>query len=304
MSMTVEAKKDRTKQAVTNEPGLTVRDKGLVVAFAGRGKMGKTVEARFLTERALRASRAVMPCDGDRYNQTLTAFFPNAFRPPSADPVVVARWLQEMAAWAAEHRWAIALDLGGNDRDYLRQGATIATGGVAPLPVVAEGDDDDLAAWGLGDISDLTGSGVDVTQIYALGDDLDDTRGLDLLRERGLVGHRTILLLNEGRLRKGPPAGLVDEEGKPLDGEDPFAEILNDPPVVKAVSLGARTLRMPELDADVAAWLDRYRTGYGDAVKGVAPDGGKPLDALGRQRLLAWMRLMERRHKPFAGLLP
>ena len=93
-----------------SEPNLEVvsqrapRERGHLNVYGGRGGTGKSTHVKWLTEDGLRAGRAVFPADGDRFNQTTRAYFPEALHPGGADAEQVGPWLLSTADWAALDR--------------------------------------------------------------------------------------------------------------------------------------------------------------------------------------------------------
>ena len=53
-----------------------------LIVLLGRGRTGKTTEARWAADRAIQAGRPVILADGDRTNRSLSAFYPGTVLSP------------------------------------------------------------------------------------------------------------------------------------------------------------------------------------------------------------------------------
>src|SRR5690349_12941651 len=107
----------RLKEAspVSSE-SISTRGTPTFLVAAGRGRTGKTTGLTYIVERARNAGREVIPADGDRSNQTLSAFFKDAARPRSAEDDDVHTWITSLLDRMAQERVSVVLDLGGGDR--------------------------------------------------------------------------------------------------------------------------------------------------------------------------------------------
>jgi hypothetical protein len=74
--------------------GVDLTSRPKIIIAAGRGKTGKTLLLRWLTERSLAAGAAVMLADIDRTNASFSTFFEDVARPDTDVPAGILRWMQ------------------------------------------------------------------------------------------------------------------------------------------------------------------------------------------------------------------
>lgn len=260
------------------------RPKGLVCAAVGRGRTGKTTTLRALLELALRAGRAAVAADGDRFNQSLAAFegLGRAMRPGNASEEALREWLERAVGYAVEQRVAVALDLGGGDRSLIARAGELMER-VAPAL-------DGLADWGLDELAELA-AGAEITVLYFLAGGQDDARGLALLNRSRLAEAPLLLVLNEA-------LAPATRNGGPFDAN------LADPAVKAAIARGAAVVRLPALPPHIALFVEACRTTFAEAAAGMPAADGEPLGIWDRQTLAAWLRAVQVAFAPHAGLVP
>lgn len=248
------------------QPTVDVRPK--LFLLLGRGSRGKTLLARWVIDRAANAGRTVIPADGDRTNQTLARYFPNAVSPPSADDADVRGWVASLVEGLLTGGHDTLLDLGGGD---------LILKGVAR--------EMDLLPW-------LMGLGVDVVVVHLLGPSIDDAAYLQSVEEGGLLASpSTILVLNEGVVPVGRSAHAA------------FSETIQTQPVFAAtVARGARIVAMPRLEP--APDLEATGLTFLSAAQGLVPAGGRPLGPWKAQQVAIWLRRMETNFASVADWLP
>lgn len=194
-----------------------------------------------------------MIADADRTNPTLTAFFPRAERPPSAENDDVRLWLNKLADTQIENRTNVYLDLGGGDLT-LRQWSR----------------DLDLGPF-------LESYGITPVLLHVLGSDLDDVTYLREL-EGVFAPKHTAIVLNEG---------MVPSGRSPLTA---FGPLIDRPEFKAARDRGVVVVKMPRLGC--MQDIDRQRMSFADADGGVVKAGGKPLPPTMRQEVRMWLRGM------------
>ena len=265
-------------------PVSEARPRGLVVTCAGRGHRGKSLLLRFLVERAQASGRTVHVADGDRYNRSISRFFPRCMSPRDARDSTMAEWLAGVFGYASEQRATVALDIGGGDRSLLGIAPQVAAR-IAPQLAPS------LGGWGASTAAELS-RGLDVTLLYMLGGEFDDARGLALLNGTLLSTARLLLVCNDG------------VAAPRRDGADPFDGLMQDSAVKAAVERGAAILRMPSLNSGIAHFLDDASMPFEAALAGHQNPGGHALSLWDRQTLLAWLREFEGAVAPHGGVLP
>ena len=181
-----------------------------MVIAAGRGKVGKSVTLRWMIERALARGDLPVIADADRTNATLSAFFPLAIRPASAEDEDVRLFLNALADDQIGSRANCFLDLGGGD-----------------LTLKQWTRDLDLSAF-------LTSYGIRPVLLHLLGSDVDDLAYLRDL-ETVFAPPHTAIVLN---------AGMVPTGRSPTTA---FAPILEHTVFLDAITRGAKVLKMPRL---------------------------------------------------------
>lgn len=223
----------------------------------GRGSRGKTLLSRWMIDRAMNAGRHPLPADGDRTNQTLARYFPQAVSPPSADDADVRGWIADLVEAQLAQGHDTVLDLGGGD-----------------LTMKAIAREMDLLGW-------LAGLGVDVVPVHLLGPSIDDVAYLQSVEEGGLLASpTTILVLNEGTV----PVGRSPHAA--------FSETVQTHAVFTAtVARGARLVGMPRLEP--APDLEEGGIPFLMAAQGLTQAGGRQLGPWKAQQVTLWLRRME-----------
>ena len=168
----------------------TARTK-LVVAL-GRGKTGKSVFLRWVTESAREAGADVRVLDADPDNKALSSCFPDAETLPPGDGEDRRLWLEDRlnamveAAKSGKGGYHAVLDVGGNDRLLRALGAEV----------------------GLVDL--LEESGIDTVAVHMLGPDEADLRYLEDVEATGSFKPKSVVLvLNAGLLRTGQSVNVA-----------------------------------------------------------------------------------------------
>jgi hypothetical protein len=223
---------------VTSEPVVLDRERApasdtakqpTMVIAAGRGKVGKSVTLRWMIERALARGDLPVIADADRTNATLSAFFPLAIRPASAEDEDVRLFLNQLADDQIGSRANSFLDLGGGD-----------------LTLKQWTRDLDLSSF-------LASYGIRPVLLHLLGSDIDDLAYLRDL-ETVFAPPHTAIVLN---------AGMVPSGRSPLTA---FTPILEHAVFKAAVERGAKVIRMPRLGC--MQEVDARRLSFADADHG------------------------------------
>ena len=248
----------------------TVRE-GRLTVVAGRGDGGKTMLLRWMIERALIYGRTLYVADADPLNPILSEVFPDlqVFKPGDSSDIARGALIRRLIALQKATKGYIALDVGGNDREYEKQGRKA-------------GDDkmNRLAGWGL-DKEEIDTLGVNTATFYLLRDAISDLQGLKLLLETAMAKKDFFLVLNHGKAAASP------------EGEDPFATIKNHEIYTKALDMGAKVFNMPACSPTAAKWLDNNRMQFVPTIREQAPKGKTPLDGWEREAIAIWLADME-----------
>jgi len=223
----------------------------------GRGKLGKSVFIRTVTELSVERGGVPIIGDIDRTNQSLSAFphlVPNVRRPSHADDVVIVDWLNEQVNAQIDGPGnSLILDCGGGDqigkfwaRD-LEIGSFLEAHGIRPVAIHLLGADEDDLSY------------------------LRDMEGISKFQPRD-----TVIILNEGIL----PAGQSPEAA--------FGPIVSHPIFRSVVDRGARVMNLPKLAC--MPQIERLRVGFREAEAGAMLDGKARIGPVQRHMVKIWMR--------------
>ncbi|WP_311276767.1 hypothetical protein [Methylobacterium sp. WCS2018Hpa-22] len=268
MTKTKAARLDEPSPEPSPERSLAPESRPRLILPMGRGSRGKTLVSRWMIDRAMNAGRTPVIADGDRTNQTLARYFPDAVSPPSADDADVRGWIAGLVEAQIAGRHDTILDLGGGD-----------------LTMKALAREMDLLSW-------LTSLGVDVVPVHLLGPSIDDAAYLQSVEAGGLLASpKTILVLNEGTIAPGRSAHAA------------FSETVQTMPIFAAtVGRGARLVSMPRLEC--APDLEEGSLPFLLATQGYGQPGGRALGPWKAQQVVIWLRRMEASFAPVADWLP
>lgn len=176
----------KTTALVTADPASAIRPKFVVPL--GRGTRGKTFLARWFVERAQEDGRSVVVADADRTNPTLSGYFEQVMRPPTADDRDVKAWLEQFIEQQIEERFTAIVDFGGGD--LVLKGISRELG---------------LAAF-------LESYGIQPVAVHLIGPDPDDLAYLRDVEAGAFAPAATILVLNESLVpsHRTPAAAFED----------------------------------------------------------------------------------------------
>jgi hypothetical protein len=233
----------------------------------GRGKTGKSTFVRWAVERSLERGGQAVIADADRTNATLSAFFHNVVRPPSAEDEEVRLWLNDFVDDQIERQFSAFLDLGGGD-----------------LVLKTWARDLELAPF-------LEANGITPIALHFAGCDLDDLSYLRDIEEVARFRPRHFaIVLNEGMV----PPGRVARTA--------FEAIINHEVFRSAIDRGARVVRMPRLAC--MHEIERRRLSFAEAEAGRVKAGQDKIGPVARQQIAIWRREMERSFEPVASWIP
>lgn len=241
------------------------------ITLEGRGNGGKTYTIRWMVGRALNAGRpAPIIADADVGNRSLAAYFPGLVsEPPNADPLVLARWSEDLTEQALRERRDIIFDFGPASQVFRR------------------------LALELGMEEFLLQHGCDPTVLHLLSTEVESLSALSTLEAGRLFAPaRTALILNDGVV----PAGMIEAEA--------FAAVRAHPVFVAAVRRGAVPLSMPRCPAGAAGAVSSRFLPFHDAAVNNVREGQEPLRLVDAQRLSVWLRAMEAAFEKVGEWLP
>ncbi|MBV8525537.1 MAG: hypothetical protein JOY71_26010 [Acetobacteraceae bacterium] len=217
---------------------------------AGRGRTGKTTGLRFIVERAKHEGRDVIIADGDRSNQTLSAFFRDATRPRSAEDDDVHTWITSLLDRMAQERVSIVLDLGGGDRTMNIYGRDV----------------------GIVDFCEAVGARPVI--LFFIGPDIDDLAHVEAMQSAGaFLPASSAIVLNESLVRSGQTAANAFE---PILRRPEFAQIMERG--TKWVTM-PRLACMPDLDANRTGFFQANQAALGPVRHFMVTDWQKKMEA-------------------------
>jgi hypothetical protein len=198
----------------------------------GRGRIGKTTMARWVSETLANQGGASFVCvAADPVNRSLRAFVDDVVEPPSADPDEVRDWLRGLLEYAMAEKQNAIIDLGG--------GNTSLSALLREMP--------DLA-----DV--LSRGGIEPVAVHVLGCDPHDLVPLALAESEGFQPRATAIVLNEAHGRRGR-----------------FDQVTAHPAFQDVMARGAVRLWMPLLSADAARQCDANAWHYHDVRGNAGP---------------------------------
>lgn len=205
-----------THAPVETPPGLDLSGKRKAWFLIGRGRIGKTTFARWLTETMDQRGGSAIIAAADPVNRSLRQFLDNVAEPASADPEEVKNWLRALLEYQVEEKLNSIIDLGG--------GNTSLSALLAEMP--------DLA-----DV--LSQGGIEAIACHVIGPDPHDCVPLAVTEAEGFQPKATVIVLNEAHGRRPR-----------------FDPVLAQPEVRAAIDRGAVQLWMPQLNEDAARQCD------------------------------------------------
>lgn len=210
--------------------GVDLSGRPKIIIAAGRGKTGKTLLLRWLTERSLGAGASVMLADIDRTNASFSTFFDDVARPDTDVPAGILRFMQAFLDHCIRQRQSAIIDVGGGDTT-MREIAT-------EMPGFA---------------THLDAEGMSLVPFYLAGTQPDDLAPLATLTGRGFTPRAQAMVLNEYSMDAG------------LSRETAFSRIVASP-TFKANIGGMVPIFMPRLHAADA--VESRRSSFGEAADG------------------------------------
>lgn len=205
-----------THAAVETPPGLDLSGRRKAWFLIGRGRIGKTTLARWLTETMDQRGGSAIIAAADPVNRSLRQFLDNVAEPSSSDPEDVKDWLRDLLQYQMEEALNSIIDLGG--------GNTSLSALLADMP--------DLA-----DV--LSQGGIEAIACHVIGSDPHDCVPLAVAETEGFQPKATVIVLNEAHGRRPR-----------------FDPVLAQPEVRAAIDRGAVQLWMPQLNGDAARQCD------------------------------------------------
>lgn len=250
----------------TTTAGSSVR--GVLHLLFGRGRVGKSTQARWMAGRAAEQGRNLTVIDADRNNASLASFLPHALRPEQADDTTMIAFLEEQTERLTETGGTMLIDLGGGDRIF----ATLAE------------------KQGLFHV--LPSLGIEIVAYHFSAAGRDDLETAFMMEQIGLCAPKTIIILNEGLAPTLP------------NGADPFAECVSSTSVQNIRNRGGRVVKMPAVPLATMTLADGLFISLSAAADGGVPrgddgnphPGARPLGLWRRMELRRWLETMERRH--------
>jgi hypothetical protein len=211
--------------------GIDLTGRPKIIIAAGRGKTGKTLLLRWLTERSLAASGAVMLADIDRTNASFSTFFDDVAQPNTDVPAGILRWMQGFLDHCIRHRQSAIIDVGGGDTT-MREMA-------AEMPGFA---------------THLEAEGMSLVPFFVVGTQPDDLAPLATLTARGFAPAAQAMVLNEWAMDAG------------LSRDTAFNRIIASPTFTAHIG-GMVPIWMPRLHAADA--VDAHRSSFAAAAAGL-----------------------------------
>lgn len=243
----------------------------------GRGRTGGSTGLDLWIQRGREAGRRVKPLDGDLRSRTLSLRYPaqdaagepipdGASSPRSEEPIDMDEWLRgELDGMAEQGDGSAVLDLGGGDRvvqEFVRE-----------LPLREYCD----------------AFGVQLVEAYFLGPDLEDfNHVVQVARARDLRAHKTMLVLNEGVIRKGQTT------------EGVFEPLTRRPEFLAMLEAGAAAVFLPRFSS--MSVVQQKGLSFYEAVRGVPGRDGLPAKPTVVFMTQMWLARHEAEHEK-AGTL-
>ncbi len=250
--------------------GAPPQRKKKIVFPVGRGARGKTTYIRYAVEMAQSGGREVMVADVDRTNPTLADYFADVARPKDTKDGEVSIFLDRfITEFVNSDIPSAVVDFGGGDQILKAASAEMTETGVSG----------GMVGW-------MQGLNVEPVVLHFIGPDSNDLAYLRDL-ERVLAPPCTAVILNQGLVPAHRSAASA------------FAETVMDNDVLKAaVTRGCKLISMPNLKP--AAEIDLQKISFRAAAAGQCEGMG----LMDRQRVVVWLREMDRAFAPIAEWLP
>lgn len=205
-----------TQAPVETPPGMDLSGKCKAWFLIGRGRIGKTTFARWLSETMDQRGGSAIIAAADPVNRSLRQFLDNVAEPASADPEEVKNWLRALLEYQVEEKLNSIIDLGG--------GNTSLSALLAEMPDLTEV---------------LSHGGVEAIACHVIGSDPHDCVPLALTEAEGFRPKATVIVLNEAHGHRPR-----------------FDQVLAQAEVRAAIDRGAVQLWMPRLNGDAARQCD------------------------------------------------
>jgi hypothetical protein len=250
---------------------MDLTDKAKLWLMIGRGGLGKSWLARWLSWRMAEAGRSAVIAALDPGNRSLATWFSDVQQPETSDPTTTLRFLTAGIDHLARERRSAIFDFGGGDLS-LRSLVDLAPDFTAPL----------IAA------------GVEPIACYCLGPDPETLVSLGSLEDAGFAPRSTLLVLNEG---------AVDSA---QSREEAFARVSRHSDFRAAIARGAVMVWMPRLEKYVADEINGKHLTFGQARDGLVPEGARfsPIGGIDRSMVGRWLERMEIEFRSVASWLP
>lgn len=234
----------------------------------GRGNRGKTLFTRWVVEDARNAGREVIVADGDCTNQTLSAYFPDASSPSSADQLTVTKWFEELIETQIKSRKSLIVDFGAGDRTLKH------------------------AAHDLLLDTFLNHCEIRPVLIHFVGPDPDDLAYVQSFETGSLFAPAaTIIVYNQFAIPPHVPPSAA------------FADSVAESAVIQQIlHRNGEIVAMPTLGCSHE--IERRRLGFIDAADGQTNGDLSPLGLIDRQRVRLWQAEMKSRFSNVASWLP
>lgn len=215
-------------------PALDLSGQPKVWFLIGRGRIGKTMLARWAADIVEAKDGQVICAAADPVNRSLRLYRSEVAEPPSSDPADVAEWLQELLLFTIREKTSALVDLGG--------GSTALDRLLADMPDLAEV---------------MQAEGVAPVAMHVIGSDPHDLVPLAAMEAAGFKPRATAIVCN---LLTGRP--------------DRFAAVLRHSAVGAALARGAERIWMPALTPDAARMVDAKRLQFTKVGNALGPFAG------------------------------
>jgi hypothetical protein len=201
------------------------------VFLIGRGKVGKTVFARYLAETLEKRDVGAIIAAADPSNRSLRSFVEGVVEPPTEDTAETRDWLRDLLQYAVENQHNAIVDLGGGNIALKML--------VETMPNLCDA---------------LREGGVEPVAIHVVGNDPHDLSDLSRLDKAGFFPRATAIVCNE-------------KDGK----QETFGPVFQQPEFKDAVSRGAVQLWMPSLTLELSQTINAHGWHYHEAAGKVGP---------------------------------
>ena len=197
----------QSSATVETPPAIDLSGKRKAWFLIGRGRIGKTTFARWLTETMDQRGGSAIIAAADPVNRSLRAFMDHVTEPSTTDPEEVKNWLRDLLEYQVAEKVNSIIDLGG--------GNTSLSALLAEMPDLAEV---------------LSQGGVEAIACHVVGGDPHDCVPLAVTEAEGFQPKATVIVLNEAHGQRPR-----------------FDQVLAQAEVRAAIERGAVQLWMPRL---------------------------------------------------------